>query len=196
VCRDVGNASLEFPTLVSASVSSPAYDLPSTFGKVFSNTGYGGQVIIRSPYLHTVSGDARVYKIYPLRNLEFAYEEEQSGLRSESESHFLLESRYRGDGQTNARILLSDPKKESIIRTAVVFEFPNGRADMDVIDTTDGAEWRISTETRTACDVSMGSELHVVAAVGVGDTAPVVPIVTVRKDGKPCRLDAVFLKGW
>jgi hypothetical protein len=184
--------SIEFDSLLSAVLISSSGDLPDTFGKAFSNTGYDGQVIIRSPYVSTVSGDARVYKIYPLRPLEFVYEEERGGLRTEAEGNFLLESRYSDDGQTSAQsLLLVDPKYDGLIRFAAVFEFPNGGNDHSrLVDLTDGAEWRISDETFTRCGVTLGSELTTVAG---RDQAPTL---TIHNGSNSCRLDATFVKGW
>ncbi|WP_263373909.1 hypothetical protein [Granulicella aggregans] len=179
---------LNFPTLVSALVDRS--DIVSVLGRALSSASYDGAVVVRSPYLDTTSGKERVFKIYPIRGLQFAYDEQQSGMRSLAEATLLLEERYRGYGQTTEYSLSNAGNSSIWIRTAAVFEFPHGKVDRTTVDLTDGTEWKLSDESKARCGVVLGSEI---TTFGVIDKAP---ILTVDSKGQSCSLDAMFLRGW
>jgi hypothetical protein len=179
---------LNFPTPASALVD--RIDLVSVLGRALSIASYDGAVIVRSPYVATPSGKERVYKIYPMRELQFAYDEQQSGIRSLSDATLLLEDRYRVNGQTTEYSLSNVSNASLWIRTAAVFEFPNGKLDRTTVDLTDGTEWKLSEESKSRCEVVLGTDI---TTVGVVDKAPVL---SVYRSGQTCKLDAIFLKGW
>jgi hypothetical protein len=163
--------------------------LPNSIAKTLSNTGYGGEVAVKSPWLKTSGGNERVYRTYRLKDLEFAYEEEQGGSRSESDVGFLLATRYRSEGVTNQNHLLADPKADSAVRLAAVVSMVQSADGSQLIDTTDGAAWRVSTKSSVDCDLQVGKEIFVFAT---GDTS----ILTTRYNRKECKLDASFVMGW
>jgi hypothetical protein len=163
--------------------------LPVTIANRLNNTGYGGDVIIRSPWFKTIGGNERVYRIYRLRDLEFAYEEEQSGLRSESDIHILLAMRYAGNGVTDQNHLVADLKSDSAVRPLAVVNMTQSADGLQVVDTTDGAAWRISAKSSVDCDLRVGAELFLFA------TGEVLNLTTQHK-GKTCKLEASFVMGW
>src|SRR5208283_1239112 len=128
--------------------------------------------------------------IYRLRDLEFAYEEELSGLRSESDVHVLLAMRYVGSGVTNQTHLVADPSTDSAIRPVAVVSIERSADGSQLVDTTDGAAWRVSGKSSIDCNLQVGRELFVIAA---SDTSA---SLTARYKGKDCRLDAAFVMGW
>lgn len=57
---------LDFADWTYTTLGEYVYELPPTIGRMFDNTGYGGQVIIRSPWTSNGGSPDRVYQIYPL----------------------------------------------------------------------------------------------------------------------------------
>jgi hypothetical protein len=163
--------------------------LPNSIAMTLNNTGYSGEVAVKSPWVKTSGGIERVYRIYRLRDIEFAYEEEQSGLRSESDVSFLLATRYRSDGVTNQNHLLADSKADSVIRPVAVVSMIQSAEGSQLIDTTDGAAWRVSTKSSVDCDLRVGKEIFVFAA---SDTTG----LRTRYNREDCKLDASFVMGW
>jgi hypothetical protein len=58
-----------------------------------------------------------------------------------------------------------------------------------LIDTTDGAAWRVSTKSSVDCDLRVGKEIFVFAA---SDTTG----LRTRYNREDCKLDASFVMGW
>lgn len=195
-----------FQNLVDAVVINNVAALPESFGEELEATGYDGQVIIKSQWWTTAHGDQeRISKIYPMRDLEFVYDEAMSGLRSEAEVSILLSSRYEVEGQTSASHLRSadDRKDELLLREAGVVTYVRG-PERTTLKTTDGAQWSVRSEYFDKCGIVVGSEVSVV--IDGDDDPPMTPLpgatrerrvsVSLHKDGKACDLDAVFMKGW
>lgn len=181
---------IDFHDWLEAAMANSEYILPRTIGRAFESTGYDGEVIFRSPWISTNYGESRVYRTYPLRNLEFCFAEIRSGTRDEAQTGFLLATRYAGKGQTERYVLLTDPKKDLVIRHSAVVRItlvPEGDSLMDL---TDGSEWSLSNKSQGRCNLAVGTEVFILAS---GDKPP---SVTVRASGEPCRLDAAFAKGW
>jgi hypothetical protein len=164
--------------------------LPNTIASRLNNTGYGGQVIVRSPWFKTVDGNERIYRVYRLQDLEFAYDEEQSGLRNESDIYMLLAMRYESNGVISQNHLVADPKIDSAIRPVAVASMTRSADGSQIVDTTDGAAWRVSAKSTADCDLHVGMELFL-AAAGDADIS-----LTTDHKGKTCRLEASFVMGW
>jgi hypothetical protein len=182
---------IDFNDLMKASLYRRIADdlLPSTIASRLNNTGYSGDVVVRSPWLKTTGGNERVYRIYRLRDLEFADEEEMSGSRSESDVHLMLAMWYEGNGLITQDRLLSDPKSDSAVRPLAVVSMTRNADGSQIVDTTDGAAWRVSAKSSAECDLQVGNELFLFAT---GET------VNLTKDhkGTNCKLDASFVMGW
>ncbi len=183
---------MAFSDFVGALVSNNLADLPKTVGRAFDGTAYDGQVILKSPYMSMADGtQQRVYYTIPLRDLEFLYEEIQSGTRSEASAHIILVSRYRGEGQTTMTSLFRSDQKDSLLfRDAAVVNVRFGQNNTVSLQTTDGAEWRMSEDNLLRCGVSPGSEISLFAVL----EKP--PALSVQRGGEPCRLDVAFVSGW
>ena len=190
---------LNFPDLVSALFAANEQELPPTFGSSFDNTGYDGQVIIQSQWTRSSgSGGFRVYYTFPLRAIEFAYEEEKSGLRSELDISELLRTEFEVNGQMSENAFLDDPKHDSVLRNVALIKFDREPDDTVIADTTDGAEWKISNESFDRCDLHQGDEIEVSTLLISGDTASThgPPTLTTRKGTASCKLTATFARGW
>lgn len=183
---------IDFSDLIKALTGDLIADsiLPGTVASRLNDTGYGGDVVIRSPWFKTADGNERAYRIYHLRDLEFAYEEERGGLRSESDVDVLLAMRYRSSGVTSQNHLVADPKTDSVIRPVAVLSITQGTDGSQIVDTTDGAAWRVSAKSSTDCDLQPGRGVFVFAP---SDTNA---ILTTSYKGKSCKLDASFVMGW
>lgn len=162
---------------------------PNSIAKTLNNTGYGGEVAVKSPWFKTSGGNERVYRTYRLRDLEFAYEEEQAGLRNESDVGFLLATRYRSDGVTNQDQLLADANTDSVFRSVAVVSMKQSADGSQLVETTDGGAWRVSAESSVDCGLQVGNEIFVVAASNTTS-------LTTRHNRNDCKLDASFVMGW
>jgi len=172
--------------------------LVGSVGRVLDNTGYDGQVVIRSPWT-TVGGIlGRVYVIYPLRAVAFAFEEEESGLRDEFDAADMLRANFLISGQMSKNTFLFDPSDSSVSRDAAVVKYAPGPGDTMVVDTTDGAEWKISKESFDRCNLGLGDEIEVSTLLVSGNTASLhgPPTLSIQKGGVVCKLTATFVKGW
>ncbi len=189
---------LDFPDLVSALFAANNEELPPTFGSWFDNTGYDGQVIIKSPWTNLGGSEFRVYYTFPLRAIEFAYEEERSGLRSEFDGGELLRAEFGADGQMSENTFVEDPKQDSVLRNAALIKFAPEPDDTVIADTTDGAEWRISKESFDHCDLHPGDEIEVSTLLITGDTVSThgPPTLTTQKGSVLCKLTSTFVRGW
>ena len=84
-------------------------------GERLDQSGYKGELVIKSPWQKAPDGNQRrMHKIFGLIGLELAYEEAQSGTRSEPSSGVLLSNWYESTAvkpntitsiQARARIL-------------------------------------------------------------------------------------------
>jgi hypothetical protein len=183
---------LDFSDLFGALTSDTSVYFAKTIGRAFDQTGYDGQVIVKSPW-ETMSDGAeqRVYYTIPIPDLEFLSDEILSGARSEADSHVLFVSLYRGEGQTTkSELIRPDQKNELIFRNAAVVNVKFGQGNKVSLQTTDGAEWQLSEENLIRCGVSPGSGVTIIAA----PAQP--PSLSVQQNGQGCRLDAAFLGGW
>jgi hypothetical protein len=174
------------------------YKLPPAIGRIFDDTGYGGQVIIRSPWSSDGGSPHRIYQIYPLRAIEFAYEEKESGLRGEGTSggvevENMLETNFNIQGQTSENDFDS-----SILADAAVVRYATGPDGTVIVDMTDGAEWKISKESFDRCNLGPGVEINVSTLLISGDTASLhgTPVLSTQKVAAYCKLTATFVKGW
>jgi hypothetical protein len=182
----------DFHDIVRALLSNVYADLPKTIGKAFDGTGYDGKIVVKSPWTNLTDGpQERDYFTVSLRDLEFLFEEIQSGTRSEADSHSLLLSRYRSEGQTTLTSLLRPDQEGSLnFRSAAVVTIGFGQDDAVSLRTTDGAEWRISKQDMNRCDISPGSEVSIRAIPG----RPVS--LSTFKNGDSCKIGADFVTGW
>ena len=183
---------LDFSDLLGALTSDTSVYFAKTIGRAFDQTGYDGQVIVKSPW-ETMSDGAeqRVYYTIPIPDLEFLSDEIQSGARSEADSHIIFVTYFRGEGQTTkSKLIRSDQKDVLIFRNAAVVKVKLGPGTKVSLQTTDGAEWQLSEENLIRCGVSPGSGVTIIAA----PAQP--PSLSVQQNGQGCRLDAAFLGGW
>jgi hypothetical protein len=178
----------DFHDIVGALLSNVYADLPKTIGRAFDGTGYDGQVVVKSPWTNLADGpQERDYFAVSLRDLEFLYEEIQSGARNDADSHTLLLSRYRSEGQTTlASLLRPDQEGSLLVRNAAIITINSGQGNTASVQTTDGAEWRVSNYDLLRCGVSPGSDVSIF----------VVPDKTPSFSSGRCRLDATFVSGW
>jgi hypothetical protein len=167
--------------------------LPTIFGKAFDATSYGGQVIVKSPWMSMSDGtQRRIYFTFPLYALEFLFEEIQSGSRSEAESLITLVGDYRGEGQTTLTNLFdSDQKGNSLtLRNAGIAHIKFGQDNSALLQTTDGAEWQTTVQNLVRCGVLPDSE----ALILLLPDKP--PSFSVDNGGSRCGLDVTFVRGW
>ena len=186
--RTRGAVDGDFHDIVGALLSNVYADLPKTIGRAFDGTGYDGQVVVKSPWTNLADGpQERDYFAVSLRDLEFLYEEIQSGARNDADSHTLLLSRYRSEGQTTlASLLRPDQEGSLLVRNAAIITINSGQGNTASVQTTDGAEWRVSNYDLLRCGVSPGSDVSIF----------VVPDKTPSFSSGRCRLDATFVSGW
>jgi hypothetical protein len=182
----------DFHDDVGALLSNVYADLPKTIGRAFDSTGYDGQVVVKSPWTNLSDGpQERDYFTVSVRDLEFLYEEIQSGARSEADSHTLLLSRYRSEGQTTLTSLLRpDQERSLIVRNAAIVTIKSGQNNAASVRTTDGAEWRVSEVDMVRCGVSPGRDVSILVL------PEKTPALSVQRGGEPCRLDIAFVSGW
>ena len=168
-------------------------ELPPTFGSWFDSTGYDGQVIIRSPWTDNGGQALRVYYIFPLRAIEFAYEEKESGLRDEFGVGELLRTDFEVPGQ-----VCEDTFECSTSANAVVVRYATEPDETVIVDMTDGAEWKISKESFDRCSLGLGVEVNVSTLLVTGSTASLngPPVLSTQRDAVYCKLTATFVKGW
>jgi hypothetical protein len=185
---------LDFADLMNALLgASQQEELPTAFGGWFDNTGYDGQVIIRSPWTDNGGQALRVYYIFPLRAIEFAYEEKESGLRDEFGVGELLRTEFEVSGQVSEHTFES-----SVLANAAVVRYAPGSDDTVIVDMTDGAEWKIPRESFDRCNLGTGVEINVSTLLITGSTASLhgPPVLSTQKDAVFCKLSATFMKGW
>jgi hypothetical protein len=189
---------LDFGNIMTPTLPEYTFELPSTVGKTLDNSGYDGQVVLRTPWVATVQGATRVYRTIPLQGIEFAYEEEQSGLRDELDAWRMLKSSFFESGQIARDRLYYDDTENSLHRTAAVLRYLAGPSDTVILDTTDGAEWMVSRDDFERCKLSAGSEIQIttesISGNAVSRDGP--PTITRQEKGVPCAAPASFLKGW
>ena len=168
-------------------------ELPSSFGRMFDNTGYAGQVLIRSPWTSSSGSAFRVYYIFPLWAIEFAYEEKESGLRDEFAAGEMLSSEFEANGQMS-----ESTYKSSVLANAAVVRYVPASDDTMIVDMTDGAEWKISKESFDRCNLRLGDEIDVSTALVSGNTVSFhgSPTLSTQKGTVSCKLTATFVKGW
>lgn len=175
------------------------YKMPPTFGRMFDNTGYGGEVIIRSTWTTNNRGPSdRVYRIYPLKAIEFAYEEQESGIRGEGvtggmEVEELLRTHFIINGQTKENTFDS-----AMLANAAVVRYATGPDDTVIVDMTDGAEWKITRESFDRCSLRTGAEIDVSTLLVAGGLTRFdgPPVLSTQKDAVYCKLTATFVKAW
>jgi hypothetical protein len=183
---------LDFSDFLGALTFDTTGHLATTFGRAFDQTAYDGEVIVKSPWMTMPDGaQQRVYYTVSLHRLEFLSEEVQSGARSETDSHIILVSRYRAEGQTTKNDLFrSDQKDGLIIRNAAVVNVKFGQGKKVSLQTTDGAEWQLSEEDLMRCDVSPGSGVFISVVPGND------PLMNVNRRGESCLMKVSFVTGW
>ncbi|MGA2897151.1 MAG: hypothetical protein ABSE27_06100 [Acidobacteriaceae bacterium] len=190
---------LDFANVMDAILAANEYELPPTIGRILDNTGYDGQVVIRSTWINDSDGPRRIYYIYPIRAISFAFEEKESGLRNDFEVGDLLR-RFSVSGQMSENSFLfgDDPTEKSVLRDAAVVKSAPGPDGTILVDTTDGAEWKVSKESFDHCNLGSGDEIEVDTYVSSGNTARFdgPPTLTTQKGSVHCKLTATFIKGW
>ncbi len=182
----------DFQDIVGALISNVYADLPKTIGRAFDPTGYDGQVVVKSPWTNSSDGpQERDFFTISVRDLEFLYDEITSGARSEADTHTLLLSRYRHEGQTTlASLLRSDQEGSLVFRDTAVVTIKSSQGNAATVQTTDGAEWRASEQNLIRCGVYPGKEIEVWAIPDKPTT------ISVDNAGTNCRLDVSFVRGW
>ena len=188
---------LDFADLIDALNPANFSELSPTFGRMFDTTGYDGQVVIRSPWTNDSDGLRRIYYTYPIRAISFAFEEKESGLRDDFDVEDLL-SHFYVPGQMSQYVFLDDPKEDSVLRDASVVKYAPGPDDTMLVDTTDGAEWKISKDSFDRCDLRPGDKIDVSTLVFSGNSASTHGPPTLSKGSgwENCKLTASFNKGW
>jgi hypothetical protein len=189
---------VDFSDLLAPALVSNTSELLPTIGEMFDNTGYDGQVIFRTPWTDTDQGPVRVYWTFPIRGIEFAFEERQSGLRDELDAQELLRSNFLESGQVSRYRLLYDTKDKFVLRNAAVFSSTVGPNGGVTVDTTDGAEWKASRDAFDHCKLGLGSDVQISTELLSVNTVSFdgPPILTAHNGGTQCTVPAVFLKGW
>lgn len=163
-------------------------EIRDSIGRTLDDTGYDGQVIVRSPFSSEL-GNARGYRIYPLRELEFAFEEVQSGVRQPVDADVMM-SNYMTEGQTlENEVEVPNTKNVSFRLTKVVKVVPGASASASVF-TTDGAEWSATRDSLDRCGVAVGAEIDVFV---LPDKKP---RLTTPKASRSCSVEAEFVRGW
>ena len=187
---------LDFADLIDALNPANISELSPTFGRMFDTTGYVGQVVIRSPWTNDSDGPRRIYDMYPIQAISFAFEEKESRLRDDFDVEDLL-SHFYVPGQMTQHAFLVDPKEHSVLRDAAVVKYAPGPDDTMLVDTTDGAEWKLSKESYDRCNLHTGDEIEVSTLLISGNTASThgPPTLSTDKGGEYCKLTATFVKG-
>ncbi len=182
----------DFHDIVGALLSNVYADLPKTIGRGFDRTGYDGQVVVKSPWTNSSDGpQERDLFTISVRDLEFLNDEITSGARSEADTHALLLSRYRHEGQTTlASLLRSNQEGSLVFRDTAVVTIKSSQGNSATVQTTDGAEWRASNEDLVRCGVSSGRDVSILVLPGKP------PALSLQKDGEPCRVEIGFVSGW
>ena len=189
---------LDFRNISTPALTDYTYELPSTIGKTLDNTGYDGQVILRTPWTDSANGPMRVYMTLPLKGIEFAFEERQSGMRDDLETWSLLKANFLETGQIARGRLYNSERENSRTQKASVLRYLPGPRDTVTLDTTDGAEWMVSRGDFDRCKLSVEGEILVSTQSISGHTVNYdgPPIITKQKNGAPCAVPASFIQGW
>ena len=178
---------LDFDKAEDAMLTDSTFDLLRTFGASLDSTGYDGEVILRSDWFKW--GDAkseRWYQSFPMRWVEFAYEEAASGMRQDLDAWWLFNKRFR-NGQTKQDALAGSNK--FLVRDAIVVKTTpvgNGRT---FLYTTDGAKWDLPESEVISCRVVPGSGLS--EFVNGGESQ-----FTIVNGVDGCIVHANFLAAW
>ena len=189
---------LDFRNISTSALTDYTFELPATVGKTLDNSGYDGQVILRTPWTESAQGPMRVYMTLPLKGIEFAFEERQSGLRDDLETWSLLKSNFFENGQLAKGRLFNDEKDKLRTRNASVLRYLPGPSDTVTLDTTDGAEWLVSRGDFDRCKLSVEGEIQVSTESASGNTVRHAgpPTITKQKNGASCAVPASFIQGW
>ena len=187
---------LDFRKISTPALIDYTYELPSTVGKTLENSGYDGQVILRTPWTDTDQGPKRAYLTLPLHGIEFAFEERQSGLRDDLEAWNLLKSNFFESGQLTRGRLFADDKQNSRTQKAAVLRYLPGPSDTVTLDTTDGAEWMVSRDDFDRCKLNVEGQVSIDAKSGNTVSHDGAPTITKQKNGEPCAVPASFIQGW
>ena len=159
----------DFSNVVDGMTANNLFDLPRTIGMDMENTGYTGELIVRTPWEHPTtssrSGDFRQYKMIDIRSLVFLYEELRSGLRTEVDVGTLLTMNFHFMGSFGQTVQLSfsDTSNSGGFEfrdAAVVKTIPNPGGGL-LMTLTDGSVWSITDESMRSCTITTGS--HVTA---------------------------------
>ena len=177
-------AVVDFPDWLNAIAGTNTVPLLETFGRRFASSGYDGAVILRSPWT-TGASPTRSYQIYPLRSIEFWWEEVNSGVREKFAAALGLSGETK-TGQTDRNVFSSD----SALRFAAIVRISPGPNGYSLMDLTDGSEWSITKESQNRCNLNEGIEAQIFSLPG----SP--PSVIFLGPGGRCPLDTVFVKGW
>ncbi|HEY1903307.1 MAG TPA: hypothetical protein VGG56_12790 [Terracidiphilus sp.] len=105
----------------------------------------------------------------------------------------MLETNFDIHGQT-----IENTFDSSILANASVVRYATGPDDTVTIDTTDGAEWKISRESFDRCDLSIGREINVSTLLITDGAARLdgPPVLSTQNNAAYCKLAATFVKGW
>jgi hypothetical protein len=134
----------------------------------------------------------------PLKGIEFAFEERQSGLRDDLETWSLLKSNFFESGQIARGRLFSGEKESARTQKAAVLRYLPGPSDTVTLDTTDGAEWMVSRGDFDRCKLNVEGQIQVSTLSKSGSAMDQngQPTLTKQKNGESCAVPASFIQGW
>lgn len=182
---------MTFKEFIDAVDAGAPADLARTIGRTFDGTGYDGQLVLTSEWVGDSPDTWRIHRAYSFRSLEFAYEEMTSGVRTEAAASVLLSLRYFEQGQELFDRLPSLGPKEAVYRGGAVVRLDPSSGGNNLIYTTDGAVWRLSTDSLVRCGIGDGSEFDMLLFAGQNQTMTI--------DSGPahrCEVNVVFAGSW
>jgi len=179
---------LEFADWLNAKSANLIDLLPGTFGKVFATSAYNGAVICRTSW-DVGNSSNRVYDMYPLRAIEFSWEEASSGVRDTASATLLLAGKA-DSGQTD-RYVLSSSKTAHRGAAAVMRLTVLQGTNRIVVDLTDGSEWSVPSDSATQCGLSLGTA-GIMILIPSGDSEKITPMLIAKRG---CA-NAAFVASW
>jgi hypothetical protein len=158
--------------------------LPSTFGQTFQTSAYAGAVIFRSPWSQSAT-PTRAYEMYPLRDIEFSWEEANSGVRDRVGAAFMLAGQAEAGQTDRFSFGGSQPRGGgTVMRLA-----PTPGTSHITVDLTDGSEWTASTGDAVSCGLTIGREIILLVSTETPPKSIVFTAASVCEDVK-------FLGAW
>jgi hypothetical protein len=179
---------VDYPDILDASMGNNLPWLSDTFGKDFSHTGYDGEVIFRSPW----NNDSRVYRMYPLREIEFYWEEVDAGVRDKGHAFVSLATSVEA-GVENRQKLFDEPDKGVSRLASVVKITPVAAPNFELVDLTDGSEWSFPASASPGCKLTPGTTVWEMAG-----SAKNPPVGQALLGSRVCNesMRGTFVQGW